>query len=65
MLNKIESHRYLGWLKSASNIELASVAANCPLKNEAAILRLSDAELEALIRGEPCPQFDQLVKSLS
>lgn len=65
MLNKIEAHRCLDWLKSTNTPELMKVAADCPLKNEAAILRLSDAELEALIRGEPCPQFDKLLKLLS
>ena len=65
MLNKIEGHRFLTWLESATTPELMKVAADCPLKNEAAILRLSDAELEALVRGEPCPQFDQLLKLLS
>jgi len=65
MLNKIEAHRSLDWLKSANTPELMKVAADCPLKNEAAILRLADAELEALVRGEPCPRFDELLKVLS
>lgn len=65
MLNKIEGHRFLDWLESATTPELMKMAASCPLKNEAAILRLTDAELKALVRGEPCPQFDELVKALS
>ena len=63
VLNKIESHRFLTWLESATTPELMKMASGCSPKTEAAINQLNDKELLAIVRGEPCPRFTQLMEA--